>query len=649
MYELEDIAWEEFGDNDDLIKDEYGVGSDCSKRPRYELSYGESNGGRKSGSNNIVQKDDTGSSAVKEEKEIMLEKGPQSHSSSGTSASLDGDSNIRTSCSTSDEGKTSNPYMKNSNMDSFGGELCAADPVLDDQAAAVDNNLFRYQQNNASNNENDLGLFSNNLRDQESSDLLYYGWPEIENFEDVDRMFRSSDSTFGLEIDKDDEFGWFSAAHGIEESDDALRLSFNFSGCDSGAINGVSEHQESYSLNGTGLAANEADIKPIPASLKKGSRKSPNGSPAIKNYSYDNGSGAVPHTDNGSQIQSHVSQAKEQRPSEEKRQERPTENPDYFIHLDNLKPVGESNHSLKPQYNFRAETHKRQETRHQTCSQTPISLLSANHNHNLARPRSSRIKSEDSGFPSISPRESSNGSHQMQSMESSPDVSFKNPAVPRIKKKDRSDQHRLSSHLEKRQPMVKTADSDSVSARKPVPSFENEFEGESDVNGSDMGIQGELDSSNMQESSCLSSVLDEISIEASSFRQLQHVMGQLDIRTKLCIRDSLYRLARSAEQRHKCVKHSVAGKDDKDASGAVTSDGTDESTGFVDMETDTNPIDRSIAHLLFHRPSDPSATALVDAFSAKSYTMVQAAKNGPVAAEKLICQDTTSPNDEATE
>lgn len=579
----------------------------------------------------------------------MLEKGPRSHSSRGTSASQDGDSNMRTSCSTCDEGKTSNLSMKNNNMDSFGGELCAADPVLDDQAAAMDNNLFRYQLNNASNNENDLGFFSNNLQDKESSDLLYYGWPEIENFEDVDRMFRSSDSTFGLEIDKDDEFGWFSAAHGIEESDDALRL---ISGCDSGATNGVSEHQESYGLHGTGLSANEADIKPIPASFKKGSQKSPNGSPAIINCSYDNGSGVIPHIDNGSQqIQSHVSQAKEQKSSEEKRPERPTENDDSFIHLDSLKPVGESNHSIKPQCNFRAETKKKQETIHQSCSQTPISLLSANHNHpsNLARPRSSTIKSEDSGLPSISPRESSNGSHQMQSMESSPDVSFKNPSVSRIKKKDRSDQRRLSGHLEKSQPMVKTADSDSVSAQKRVPSFENEFEGESDVNGSDMGIQGELDSSNMQESSCLSSVLDEVSIEASSFRQLQHVMGQLDIRAKLCIRDSLYRLARSAEQRHKCVNQSIGGKDNKEASGAVTSDGTDKSTGYMDMETDTNPIDRSIAHLLFHRPSDPSATALLDALSAKSYTMVQADKNGPVMEEKPICQDTASPNDEATE
>lgn len=34
--------------------------------------------------------------------------------------------------------------------------------------------------------------------------------------------------------------------------------------------------------------------------------------------------------------------------------------------------------------------------------------------------------------------------------------------------------------------------------------------------------------------------------------RLNHLF-QLDIRTKLCIRDSLYRLARSAEQRHNCV------------------------------------------------------------------------------------------------
>ena len=36
-------------------------------------------------------------------------------------------------------------------------------------------------------------------------------------------------------------------------------------------------------------------------------------------------------------------------------------------------------------------------------------------------------------------------------------------------------------------------------------------------------------------------------------------------------------------------------------------------SGLMDMETDTNPIDRSVAHLLFHRPSEsPKINAVVD-------------------------------------
>ena len=44
--------------------------------------------------------------------------------------------------------------------------------------------------------------------------------------------------------------------------------------------------------------------------------------------------------------------------------------------------------------------------------------------------------------------------------------------------------------------------------------------------------------------------------------------------------------------------------------------------GFMDIETDTNPIDRSIAHLLFHRPSDPSAVPASDSLSLRSHTLV---------------------------
>lgn len=40
------------------------------------------------------------------------------------------------------------------------------------------------------------------------------------------------------------------------------------------------------------------------------------------------------------------------------------------------------------------------------------------------------------------------------------------------------------------------------------------------------------------------------------------------------------------------------------------------------METDTNPIDRTIAHLLFHRPSDPSVMHATDTLSLKSNPVV---------------------------
>ncbi|CAM8899169.1 unnamed protein product [Rhodiola kirilowii] len=102
--------------------------------------------------------------------------------------------------------------------------------------------------------------------------------------------------------------------------------------------------------------------------------------------------------------------------------------------------------------------------------------------------------------------------------------------------------------------------------------------------------------------------LDEISLEETSFRQLQEVMEKLDLKAKLCIRDSLYRLARSAEQRHGVATMIRAGRADKNSNEALTAQ--TKHAGLLDIETDTNPIDRSIAHLLFHRPSDLSKMPL---------------------------------------
>jgi len=112
----------------------------------------------------------------------------------------------------------------------------------------------------------------------------------------------------------------------------------------------------------------------------------------------------------------------------------------------------------------------------------------------------------------------------MQSTESSRNVSFQHTADLQNKKKEKL---RLSRCIDKSNSVVQRADSDPISVQKQVPNFENEVESQSEVSGSDIGIPGDLDSSNIQESSCISSVLAEVSIEASSFRQLQVVLEQV--------------------------------------------------------------------------------------------------------------------------
>ena len=112
--------------------------------------------------------------------------------------------------------------------------------------------------------------------------------------------------------------------------------------------------------------------------------------------------------------------------------------------------------------------------------------------------------------------------------------------------------------------------------------------------------------------SFVSSVSSDNSVEESSFRQLQDAVSQLDVKTKLCIRDGLYRLARSAQNRPvfpNTMNSNGDSQDVKDTQNAETS------RKFVDrrsIETQTNPIDRSIALLLFHQPSDQVTGAVDD-------------------------------------
>lgn len=93
---------------------------------------------------------------------------------------------------------------------------------------------------------------------------------------------------------------------------------------------------------------------------------------------------------------------------------------------------------------------------------------------------------------------------------------------------------------------------------------------------------------------------------SSVLNQLQEIISKLDVRIRLCIRDSLFRLAQSAAQR----QHT-----DNDTKGIQEVAGNkEESTSntriarLPNVEAETNPIDRTVAHLLFHQPLEVLST-----------------------------------------
>ncbi|XP_024521638.1 uncharacterized protein LOC112343052 isoform X1 [Selaginella moellendorffii] len=80
------------------------------------------------------------------------------------------------------------------------------------------------------------------------------------------------------------------------------------------------------------------------------------------------------------------------------------------------------------------------------------------------------------------------------------------------------------------------------------------------------------------------------SLEASVLYQLGCTMSKLDVSTRLCIRNALYRLATSA-----CHRSGDEGVSSIESSAKRPG-------GIPCLETCTNPIDRTVASLLFYKP-----------------------------------------------
>ncbi|XP_026425603.1 protein LNK2-like isoform X2 [Papaver somniferum] len=117
----------------------------------------------------------------------------------------------------------------------------------------------------------------------------------------------------------------------------------------------------------------------------------------------------------------------------------------------------------------------------------------------------------------------------------------------------------------------------------------------------------------IQQDDSIAMIADDCSLKQQVLDQLQDVIGKLDMSTRFRIRDSLFRLAQSAIQRH-------SSEDTGSTSSFMVEDefvvkkeieGANRSTNVPEAENETNPIDRTVAHLLFRKPLRSSSTLSV--------------------------------------
>lgn len=507
MYELEDINWDDFDRGDDHIVPHptnartcrNSFEGDSCKKPRRET-----NTGNLDCSNTIFQKKEERESKPLDKKKNVMEKESTSHAPAFVfNASCNGEIVKDMPNLASDDTRMSNNCFRSSYT------LSGA------TSATGDNNSYSYPLTHVT-QEGELCFVDNSCENKESGDLLYYSWPDIGNFEDVDKMLRSCDSSFGLGVpDNDDELSWFTSDQ-IEGNEEALKMDLKFP------------------------CTEPSGLKDILPDLGSGTPESSN-----------HRSSCISESNNECSFKDQKKQSKHQNQMEGKIIGKGVENDGSFYQISDLT----SNDSRLSSDNKFDQTF--------TC------VGNEQQYRNLELDCFGQMQSNTSYLPP-------NYHHQ--------------PTTGQMLSNIKSEH--------KGQMMFQSSKGVMVSAEKPAHLSGNELESQSDMKGAEIG------SLNVPESASVSSQLNEISLEATSFRQLRHVMEQLDLRTKLCIRDSLYRLARSAEQRHNNPSLSSGATDINDLGGPLVADRSNKCSGFMDIETDTNPIDRSVAHLLFHRPSE---------------------------------------------
>ncbi|CAL0309512.1 unnamed protein product [Lupinus luteus] len=539
---------------------------------------------------------------------------------------------------TSDDTRMSGQCFKNSNIDCCGAELCADDMILGDKCAEEDDSMCQYPINQTSQDDNELSF------------LDIDGWLDIGDFEDVDMML-SCDLNFGTgSLNNDEEFSWLSSSHGAQGSDDALKSEFKFSCAEMSPLKSISDYNMESKENIGGLPFNDSNKKTSPVDKKVSCQMNVDG----------NGVSAPLLMVNESDMKSGntvVFMLKEKLQSKLQIPSPGMHKIGYLENGDSIYPYAPEKYAdTKQPYEVSSgevtsldsiQKHKlNTDSDSLGCIQTQAFKMDPDYshapNHTSLISTLSGSRSEHGGHILAASLKESSYASSIESCHRH----FLEPASLKTNVKNKNLHHHHDGHM-----LSRSFNNESIANQMPFHSpssaqqigYQFENEGDSGVHRVSLGFSPEIESSTVQESSSMSSALEQTSVQATNFCQLQQIMDQLDIRTKLCIRDSLYRLAKSAEQRLDNSSINGCIGDDVDACKAMMAQNASRCNGLMDIEADTNPIDRSVAHLLFHRPSDSSMSLRKTSIPSETNgTTHGSVINPPVKIEKQVCQEDSS-------
>ncbi|XP_020405828.1 protein LNK2 isoform X2 [Zea mays] len=147
-----------------------------------------------------------------------------------------------------------------------------------------------------------------------------------------------------------------------------------------------------------------------------------------------------------------------------------------------------------------------------------------------------------------------------------------------------------------------------------------------------------------------SAISDDPFIEEKIYYQLQDALDKLDTKTRLCIRDSLLRLAHSATERQIDGDRSSTNKTNKDEDEASEDAFTRRTRSPTkEEETITNPTDRIVAYLLFHRHCSQVAAATKEEIISSTPLTLEPELKVPLGTTMVLSEDQLLSEDQRDE